>query len=72
MIGLVLGVGILELINYQMVSSGAEAEMFKNPGVDFNIAVTALIVLIFSGLFAGFIPARKAVSIKPVEALRAD
>jgi putative ABC transport system permease protein len=72
MIGMVLGVGILELINYQMVSSGAEAEMFKNPGVDFNIAVTALIVLIFAGLFAGFIPARKAVSIKPVEALRAE
>jgi len=72
MIGLVLGVGILELINRQMASSGNEAEMFKNPGVDFSIAVTALIVLIFSGLFAGFIPARKAVSIKPVEALRAE
>jgi putative ABC transport system permease protein len=72
MIGLVLGVGILELINYQMVTSGSEAEMFKNPGVDFNIAVTALIVLIAAGIFAGFIPARKAVSIKPVEALRAE
>ncbi len=72
MIGLVLGVGILELINYQMVSSGAEAEMFKNPGVNFDIAVTALTVLIGAGLFAGFIPARKAVSIKPVEALRAE
>ncbi|MFO7371157.1 MAG: ABC transporter permease [Bacteroidales bacterium] len=72
MIGLVLGVGILELINYQMVSSGAEAEMFKNPGVNFDIAVTALTVLIGAGLFAGFIPARKAVRIKPVEALRAE
>ena len=50
MIGLVIGSGILEFINYQMVSSGAEAEMFKNPGVDFNIAVTALIVLIFAGI----------------------
>lgn len=72
MIGLVLGVFILELINYQMISSGSDAEMFKNPGVDFSIAVTALVVLIFSGLFAGFIPAQKAVSIKPVEALRAE
>ena len=44
----------------------------KNPGVDFNIAVTSLIVLIAAGLFAGFIPAKKAVSIKPVEALRAE
>ncbi|RPJ78417.1 MAG: ABC transporter permease, partial [Alphaproteobacteria bacterium] len=72
MIGLVLGVAILEMINYQMVNSASEAGMFKNPEVDFSIAVTALIVLIFSGLFAGFIPARKAVSIKPVEALRAE
>jgi putative ABC transport system permease protein len=72
MIGLVLGVSILELINQQMSASGADGQMFKNPGVDFSAAVTALIVLIFSGLFAGFIPARKAVSIKPVEALRAD
>jgi putative ABC transport system permease protein len=55
-----------------MERSGAEAEMFKHPGVDFNIALTALIVLILAGLFAGLIPARKAVSIKPVEALRAD
>jgi putative ABC transport system permease protein len=70
MIGLVIGVGILEFINMQM--AGSESEMFKNPGVDFNIAVTALIVLIFAGLFAGFIPSRKAVKIKPVEALRAE
>jgi putative ABC transport system permease protein len=72
MAGLVIGVGILEFINFQMERSGAEAEMFKHPGVDFNIALTALIVLILAGLFAGLIPARKAVSIKPVEALRAD
>jgi putative ABC transport system permease protein len=72
MLGLVLGVGILEMINQQMASSGAESGAFKNPGVDFNIALTALVILIIAGLFAGFIPARKAVSIKPVEALRAE
>jgi putative ABC transport system permease protein len=55
-----------------MTRTGAEAEMFKNPGIDFNTAVTALIVLIFAGIFAGLIPARKAVSIRPVEALRAE
>jgi len=72
MFGLAMGVVILELLNYQMVNSGGESEMFLNPGVDFKIAMTALIVLIVSGIFAGFIPARKAVSIKPVEALRAE
>ncbi len=72
MIGLVFGVMLLEFVNYQMVSSGANTDMFKNPGIDFNIALTALVVLIFSGMLAGLIPARKAVSIRPVEALRAD
>jgi putative ABC transport system permease protein len=72
MIGLVIGVGILEFINFQMQRSGAEMDAFKNPGVDFNIALTALCVLIFSGILAGLIPARKAVSIRPVEALRAE
>jgi len=72
MVGLVLGVAILEGLNYQMVNSGAEADMFKNPGVNFNIALTALVVLVMSGVLAGLIPARKAVSIRPVEALRAE
>jgi len=72
MLGMAIGAILLELLNYQMVNSGQESEMFKNPGVDFNIAVTALVVLIAAGRFAGFIPARKAVSIKPVEALRAE
>jgi putative ABC transport system permease protein len=72
MLGLVIGVSILEFINYQMITSGSEAEMFKNPGVNFNIALTSLVVLILAGLFAGLIPARRAVSVRPVEALRAE
>jgi putative ABC transport system permease protein len=72
MFGMAIGAILLELLNYKLVNSGGESDMFKNPGVDFNIAMTALIVLIAAGIFAGFIPARKAVSIKPVEALRAE
>jgi putative ABC transport system permease protein len=68
--GLVIGVGILELINYLLTSTGANTQMFVHPGVDFRMAVTALIILVISGAFAGFIPARKAVSVKPIDALR--
>ena len=68
--GLVIGVGLLELINYLLSSSGANTEMFVHPGVDFNVAVTALSILILSGALAGFIPARRAVSVKPIDALR--
>jgi putative ABC transport system permease protein len=68
--GLVIGVGLLELINYLLESSGADTEMFLHPGVDFKVAVIALTILIVSGALAGFIPARRAVSVKPIDALR--
>ncbi len=68
--GLVLGVFLLEMLNKMLMSSGGDGEMFKNPEVDIQVAVTALIILIISGIVAGLIPARKAVSMKPVDALR--
>jgi putative ABC transport system permease protein len=61
---------VVEAINYALIKFGANNEMFKNPEVDFNIAVTALIVLVISGAFAGLIPARRAVRIRPIDALR--
>ncbi|MBI9053957.1 MAG: ABC transporter permease [Bacteroidales bacterium] len=64
-VGLVLGVGLLELI-----SPHIQSEFFTNPEADFRIAVSATILLIVSGAIAGFVPARKAASIKPIEALR--
>jgi putative ABC transport system permease protein len=68
--GLTLGVGLLELINYLLEKSGANTEMFLHPGINFNIAVTALCILVLAGAFAGLVPARKAVSVKPIDALR--
>lgn len=67
--GLVLGVFLLEMLNKALVAGG-DSEMFKNPEVDIKVAFTALIILIISGIIAGLIPARKAVSMKPVDALR--
>ncbi|MCF8338757.1 MAG: ABC transporter permease [Bacteroidales bacterium] len=68
--GLVIGVGILEIINYALTSQGAESNSFRNPEISFSIAVTALIILIISGMMAGIIPAKKAIRIKPIDALR--
>lgn len=68
--GLALGVGLLELINYLLNATGGQSNMFNNPEVDFNKAMTALVILVISGIFAGLIPARRAVSIKPIDALR--
>ncbi len=64
-VGLLLGIGLLELI-----SPHVQSEFFRNPEADFGVAVSAVIVLIVAGSVAGFVPARKAASIKPVEALK--
>jgi putative ABC transport system permease protein len=64
-IGLVLGVVVLET-----VGSKIESQFFSQPSVDLRIALYALLLLVLSGALAGFIPARRAAAIKPIEALR--
>jgi len=71
-IGLVAGVAIIEVINMALIKFQIENEMFKNPEVDFNTAIIALVILIVAGALAGIIPANRAISIKPVDALRAE
>ncbi|HMC98193.1 MAG TPA: ABC transporter permease [Flavobacteriales bacterium] len=66
--GLLAGVGVLEAVR----GLGAEGDFFKNPGVDIFVAVVAFVVLIVSGLLAGLIPARRALAIRAVDALRAE
>ena len=74
-IGLVLGTGVMELINFMMVQSANAGSqqggtMFLNPTVDFGVAVSATILLVVAGTIAGYIPAKRAASIKPIVALR--
>jgi putative ABC transport system permease protein len=68
-LGLVAGVGLLELVSSALGDSGG---MFRYPEVDFGVAVKALIILVVAGAFAGLIPAKRAVSVNTVEALRAE
>lgn len=65
-VGLVAGVGLLELMSRSL----GESDMFRNPEVDFGVAVSATLLLILAGAVAGFFPARRAAAIRPVEALR--
>ncbi len=78
-IGLVLGTGLMEGINLLVeqqfeaaaaTNNGNGDMIFRNPTVDINIAATATMLLIFAGALAGYIPARRAARIKPIEALR--
>ena len=68
-IGLSLGVGLLELLSRVLESAGDEV-FFRNPQINLGIALSALAVLVISGVFAGLIPARRAIRIKPIDALR--
>jgi putative ABC transport system permease protein len=79
-LGMFLGVGLLEAISKVMdLASGGGGDsgehkmsVFLNPSVDLGTVLLATLILIVAGLVAGYIPARKAVRIKPIEAMRAD
>ncbi len=79
-IGMVFGISISEAVNYfmEMAAEGAQASggddfsIFKNPTVDLSIAFGATALLVVAGVLAGYFPARKAVKITAVEAMRAE
>jgi len=70
--GLVAGVGIIELLSRALTAAGTRIETFKNPEIDLRVAIMALSILVICGVLAGLIPGKKAISIKPVEAIRDD
>jgi putative ABC transport system permease protein len=72
MIGMFLGILIVEIVNQAIGSSPSAGIGFVNPQVNFRLAVSVFIILIFSGVLAGVIPARRAILIKPIEAIRSE
>lgn len=70
--GLVTGVGLIELISFALNSIGAQMPYFKNPEINFQVAITAVILLVVVGALAGLMPALRAARIMPIEAMRAD
>lgn len=70
--GLVVGVGLIELVSYFLNSVGAQLPYFTDPEINFQVAITAIILLIVVGALAGLMPALRAAKIMPIEAMRAD
>ena len=80
-VGMVAGIGVTELIDYGMTMAGMNADtgggpgnlsIFRHPTVSLGIATSATVLLIIAGVAAGYFPARKAVSIPAVEAMRSE
>ena len=64
-------VGLLaSLLLLEVVGPMVESEYFRNPQVDFSVALTTLVLLVFAGALAGFFPAYRAAKIRPIVALR--
>lgn len=63
--GLLTGLSLLEFIGPQ-----AESEYFRNPQVDFTVAIATVMVLVAAGTLAGFFPAYRAAKIRPIVALK--
>jgi putative ABC transport system permease protein len=61
---------LLEIIDKVTQVSDGSMPMFADPQISFPMAVGALAVLIVFGLLAGIIPARNALKIKAIDALR--
>lgn len=69
-LGLMLGVGLLEAVKYLLALFNIELLFFARPEIDFNVAMTALLLLISVGAIAGLVPAIQAAKITPMEAMR--
>jgi putative ABC transport system permease protein len=75
-IGMLLGIFFCEWMNAtvgnQVMDLGVfQAKYFVDPTVDLHTCFQATIVIIIAGALAGFFPARKAVKVKTIDALRA-
>ncbi|MDR0687824.1 MAG: ABC transporter permease [Prevotellaceae bacterium] len=74
-VGMALGIGVSEAISaaLEAMNGGGDSRVIlKNPTVDMNIALLATLVLMVAGIVAGYFPARKAIQVAAVEAMRAE
>ena len=76
-IGMLLGIAANEYMDATLGHSQIDTGLFKttmfvNPTVGLDVCFEATLVMIVAGTLAGLIPAHKAATIRPIEALRAE
>ena len=79
-IGMMAGIGVTEIANFlmeqaaanQVPTEGPQMSIFKDPTVNLGYVLIATAILIIAGVVAGYLPAYKAVKVRPIEAMRKD
>lgn len=81
-VGIIVGIGTLDLISFLFKNNGWGEQIipgtnfnltltiFENPQVNLSTAIGALIVLIVAGIIAGYAPAKQAIKIPTIVAMR--
>ena len=72
LVGLCLGVGIMAIVGTVTSNMPSDNMMFLDPNMSFKAAVLATVIVILSGLLAGFLPALRAIQIKAIDAIREE
>lgn len=72
--GLMLGIWILRLVGVVLAANPSSGDSFpmQDPQIDFTVAISAFLVIVVGGLLAGWMPAKRAMNIKAIEALREE
>ncbi|QZE13749.1 ABC transporter permease [Halosquirtibacter laminarini] len=71
LLGIMLGTLVLGGVSTVMASN-PEISFMSNMVIQFDLAIYSLLMIIVIGILAGIIPAQKALSIRPIEALRTE
>jgi len=71
MAGIAFASMVIWIMN-SILDSVGPVENFANPSVTIGLVISALILLVLTGVFAGLLPAFRATKMKPVDALRTD
>ncbi len=69
-VGIILGAAVLALIN--SLTEGNDNFPYANPTVPIPYVIGSLLIMVVLGTLIGLIPAQRAVSIKPIDALREE
>jgi putative ABC transport system permease protein len=70
--GMVAGIGLIQLVGNLLPQGGDSNIMFLNPDVGVGQALRTLAILMTAGVLAGLAPAKRALQISPMEALRSE